>query len=57
MVAMFCGAMLGAVLVLHACLVWPLVIACGGAAIATATHALRPLPAAIPADAGAGTKL
>jgi uncharacterized membrane protein YoaK (UPF0700 family) len=50
--AMFFGALIGAVLVLHAHLVWPLLIACGGAAIATAVHALRPLPAAAPADAG-----
>ena len=51
-VAMFRGALLGAVLVLHDRLVWPLVIACGGAAIATAMHGLRPMPAAVPTEAG-----
>jgi uncharacterized membrane protein YoaK (UPF0700 family) len=38
-VAMFAGALLGAVLVLHVGLVWPLAIACGCAIAATVAHA------------------
>lgn len=38
-VAMFAGALLGATLVLHHGLVWPLAIACGAAVIATVAHA------------------
>jgi uncharacterized membrane protein YoaK (UPF0700 family) len=37
-VAMFSGALLGAVLVLHHGLVWPLAIACGAAVVATLAH-------------------
>jgi uncharacterized membrane protein YoaK (UPF0700 family) len=48
-VAMFSGALVGAVLVLHEGLVWPVAIACGAAAIATGVYLLRPLPAALPA--------
>jgi uncharacterized membrane protein YoaK (UPF0700 family) len=53
LVALFGGALLGAALVLHVSLVWPLVIACAAAAIATGVHALRPLPNGEPADAAA----
>jgi uncharacterized membrane protein YoaK (UPF0700 family) len=48
-IAMFAGALLGAVLVLHNSLAWPLVIACGAAAVATVMHALRATPTAVPA--------
>lgn len=48
-VAMFSGALLGAVLVLHQGLAWPLAIASGAAAVATTVYLLRPLPAAVPA--------
>jgi hypothetical protein len=46
---MFSGALLGAVLVLHQGLAWPLAIASGAAAVATTVYLLRPLPAAVPA--------
>ena len=56
LVALFGGALLGAALVLHVGLVSPLVIACAAAAIATGVHAVRPIPAATPADAGTGNR-
>lgn len=43
-VAMFSGALLGAVLVLHLGLAWPLAMACAGAAVGTGVHLRRPLP-------------
>ena len=46
--AMFSGALLGAILVLHQGLAWPLAIACGAAAVATIVYLLRPLPAVNP---------
>ncbi|MDQ1367521.1 MAG: hypothetical protein QOE57_3563, partial [Acidimicrobiaceae bacterium] len=45
-VAMFSGALLGAVLVLHQGLAWPLAIACGASAVATGVYLLRPVPTA-----------
>jgi uncharacterized membrane protein YoaK (UPF0700 family) len=38
-IAMFSGALVGAVLVLHGTLAWPLIMACGAAAITTMVHA------------------
>ena len=40
-VAMFAGALLGAALVFHRGLAWPLAIACGAAAVATGVYLLR----------------
>jgi uncharacterized membrane protein YoaK (UPF0700 family) len=48
--AMFVGALFGAVLILHGNLVWPLVLACGAAAIATVVHRLRVTPPVVPPD-------
>jgi hypothetical protein len=50
-VAMFSGALFDAVLVLHRGLAGPLAIACGTAAVATASYLLRPSPAALTAAA------
>jgi uncharacterized membrane protein YoaK (UPF0700 family) len=52
-VAMFSGALVGAVLVLHQGLVWPLAIACGLAVLAIGAFSLQPDATPSPANTGA----
>jgi hypothetical protein len=48
-IAMFSGALVGAAPVLHGSLAWPLIMACGAAAITTTVHAQQRVPTVAPA--------